>query len=938
MTTVFPAPEVEPGVTSLPGRRDIPDQHVTHDRGPDRPDRPVRARTRRASTKARVLAALAVAGLFLAGFGGAVLPASAAIHNYLLTLDGGATQEWQAEEGTTPPTTVTVDGVEVAVVEVTDLGEVVDRTPTNPPDVNPTPDPDPTPTTPTETTPTETTPTETTPTNTTPGDTPRNEEPRSESPRSEEPSGSSSGSSAPAGAPAAGRAAAAARRSAVTRRDGVTRRVPRTLRNPDENASAAEDERERKADRKEKNDDHGMDDTTGQRPERRADGTPTPANPTFALAVPGPAQVGVPNFFIEKFRIPPFLLPIYQAAGVEYGVRWEILAAINEIETDYGRNLNVSSAGALGWMQFMPATWEMYGTDANHDGRRDPYNPVDAIFAAARYLKAAGAEEDIKRAIFAYNHADWYVDSVLMRARLIGGLPNDLVGSLTGLTQGHFPVHAKARYADDLTEREARAARKAGKTLPVESRASRRSVDIFAKAGSPVIAVQDGRIVRMGESERLGRFIQLRDAFGNTYTYGHLKKLARLYPVPKQRTVTKREIDDELNLGKRAKRDPKPKVAASAGRQPAADDAAAPTPAPTLSPAGAAAGVSPAAAPEVEKERLFANPYRPQSFENGGEEQLLQSGAVIPGFSTFKSFFTEIYGLDRKDVVLRELRVGSKVIAGTILGRIGKLDDGTAPRTRFEIRPSGRGAPRVDPKPILDGWKLLESTAVYRAAGRNPLVGSDAKTASIGQILLMTKEDLQQRVLENPNVQVYECGRRDIQAGIVDRRVLATLEFLAASGLKPTVSSLQCGHSYLTASGNVSHHSTGTAADIAAINGIPILGHQGAGSVTELTVRKLLSLQGQMRPDQIISLMTFDGAPNTVSMADHHDHIHVGWRPVFGTDLKLGAQFSAALKPRQWDKLMARLGEIDNPEVMTTPSKYALKAEKDPASDAHAGE
>ena len=98
----------------------------------------------------------------------------------------------------------------------------------------------------------------------------------------------------------------------------------------------------------------------------------------------------MPNFFIEKFRIPPFLLPIYQAAGVEYGVRWEVLAAINEIETDYGRNLNVSSAGAVGWMQFIPSSWDLYGVDANQDGLADPYNPVDAIFAAARYLPPPG--------------------------------------------------------------------------------------------------------------------------------------------------------------------------------------------------------------------------------------------------------------------------------------------------------------------------------------------------------------------------------------------------------------------------------------------------------------------------------------------------------------------------------------------------------------------
>ena len=148
----------------------------------------------------------------------------------------------------------------------------------------------------------------------------------------------------------------------------------------------------------------------------------------------------VPNFVIQRFRIPIFLLPIYQAAGIEYGVRWEVLAAINEIETDYGRNLNVSSAGAQGWMQFMPATWETYGTDANRDGDRDPYNPVDAIFAAAKYLKAAGAETDLRRAIFAYNHADWYVADVLERAEAIAAMPTAMVGALTGLADGRFPV------------------------------------------------------------------------------------------------------------------------------------------------------------------------------------------------------------------------------------------------------------------------------------------------------------------------------------------------------------------------------------------------------------------------------------------------------------------------------------------------------------------
>src|SRR5215216_2074610 len=233
-------------------------------------------------------------------------------------------------------------------------------------------------------------------------------------------------------------------------------------------------------------DDHGPDDTPA--PVQLSDGTPTPANPGYSLATPGPVPIGVPNFFIDKFRIPPFLLPIYQAAGIQYGVRWEILAAINEIETDYGRNLNVSSAGALGWMQFMPATWDMYGVDANGDGEKDPFNPVDAIFAAARYLRAAGADKDLYRSIFAYNHADWYVESVLMRARVIGGLPADLVGSLTGLTQGRFPVAARATYAgaQDAHARQVDVGENAATVI--ESDGTRRAIRIFSRQGAPVIA------------------------------------------------------------------------------------------------------------------------------------------------------------------------------------------------------------------------------------------------------------------------------------------------------------------------------------------------------------------------------------------------------------------------------------------------------------------
>jgi murein DD-endopeptidase MepM/ murein hydrolase activator NlpD len=602
----------------------------------------------------------------------------------------------------------------------------------------------------------------------------------------------------------------------------------------------------------------------------------------------------VPNFFIDKFRIPPFLLPIYQAAGMQYGIRWEILAGINEIETDYGRNLNVSSAGALGWMQFMPATWKAYGVDANRDGVKDPFNPVDAIFAAARYLKAAGAETDIRKAVFAYNHADWYVDSVLMRAQVIGGIPGDLVGSLTGLTQGRFPVRAKATYAGALRKADHHV-KGSNAAVTVESDETRRNIEIFAKAGSPVIAVNDGKVLKIGASERLGRYVIVQDVYGNTFTYGHLKTVAATYPAPKQRS---------------AKNDTGAKRRTTFKREhESTADAKAP------------AAETPVEASPTAKVRLFANPTRKNARAHGGDVQVAGDVGEVASNSA-------PLGLNPKDFVAKPLVKGARVLGGTTLGRIGQVN-AKAPHLLFEIRPAGRGAPRIDPKPILDGWKLLESTEVYRAKGKNALFGADADNLEIGEIMLMSKPALTRRVLADNRIEIYGCGSSDIRSGAIDRRVLATLLYLANSGLKPTVTSLKCGHGYMTASGNVSEHSTGTAVDIGAINGIRIApGTQGPGSITDLTIQRLLGLQGTMKPHQIVSLMTFKGADNTLAMGDHGDHIHIGWRPLYGTNKEAAKQIDAILQPKQWIKLIDRLGEIDNPTVAEQPSKYAVKVKR----------
>ena len=660
--------------------------------------------------------------------------------------------------------------------------------------------------------------------------------------------------------------------------------------------------------------------------DRNPDGTPTNTNPTVTRADFGAAPIGVPNFVIDQFTIPPFLLPIYQACGTQYGIPWEVLASINRIETAFGTNLNVSSAGALGWMQFMPPTWEAYGVDANNDGRKDPYNPVDAICAAANYLEASGGREDLARAIFAYNHADWYVDEVLLYARQYGKIPDDLVGSLTGLTEGaHFPVAAKSRYADDLSEREALERAKprkgqAGNAADViSSSPTERGINIYSREGAPVVAVNDGVIKRMGKSDRLGRYIVLEDSYGNRFTYAQLGEISEAYPVPEPRKNPARDLfveSEEKEPSEPASTTKKKDVGGKATR--AQDTSSGP------------------ANTEDSRARLFAYPEREanrdQASLTGQLDELL--GRRMPAYEGVKDYFSTVLRFDDDKMDLAKLEKGSKVVAGTIIGRVGKTDE-LAPHLHFEIRPTGRGAPKIDPKPILDGWKLLEATAIYRAAGKNPFADLGATT---GQILLMSKEQLTRRVLQNNRLEVSACDLNYVRAGQIDRRVLAVMEYLTARGYRLTISSMLCGReSSITTSGNVSNHSFGGAIDIAQINGIPVLGNQGNGSVTEALVRDVLELQGTMVPDEVISLMGFGGP--SFAMSDHHDHVHIGYRPTSGAGSSVEKQFVQLLDPDQWERLISRIGEIDNPTVPTNPSKYSLPAKKrDRASAAHVGE
>lgn len=138
-----------------------------------------------------------------------------------------------------------------------------------------------------------------------------------------------------------------------------------------------------------------------------------------------------------ELEIPARYLSLYRQAAGRYGLDWAILAGVGKVECDHGRDPDpscteegaVNSAGAGGPAQFLASTWSQYGVDGDGDGRIDRWDPADAIFGMANYLHASGAPGDYGKAIFAYNHAGWYVTEVEHWASLYRGAAQATSGS-----------------------------------------------------------------------------------------------------------------------------------------------------------------------------------------------------------------------------------------------------------------------------------------------------------------------------------------------------------------------------------------------------------------------------------------------------------------------------------------------------------------------------
>jgi murein DD-endopeptidase MepM/ murein hydrolase activator NlpD len=210
------------------------------------------------------------------------------------------------------------------------------------------------------------------------------------------------------------------------------------------------------------------------------------------------------------------LRSLWLRAGSAYGIPWQVLAAINKIETNFGRNMGPSSAGAVGWMQFMPDTWLRWGTDGNGDGIADPWNPEDAVHAAARYLAAAGGRTDIPRSIFAYNHAQWYVDDVLQLAALFGGGGGaDAVFTLDRLAIALEEAQARvASLHEALEAAEPRARELQARAEPIRAEADDLALLLSDRlsAEKDAFAAEQERDAASAEVDRLRRELELAEA------------------------------------------------------------------------------------------------------------------------------------------------------------------------------------------------------------------------------------------------------------------------------------------------------------------------------------------------------------------------------------------------------------------------------------------
>ncbi len=301
---------------------------------------------------------------------------------------------------------------------------------------------------------------------------------------------------------------------------------------------------------------------------------------------------------------------------------------------------------------------------------------------------------------------------------------------------------------------------------------------------------------------------------------------------------------------------------------------------------------------------------------------------------------------------LAALRTGAWIAPGTPIGIVAEAAAGQEAHFLFEIHPAGAGP--IDPRPVLQAWQTLDETQGSPQAGTTPLFGPDAAEAPIEEIQLMSEPQLEADLLSDPRARIYACGRQDIAAGRIDRRVLASLYLLLVSGIDPTVSALECGHGGEAQVASTREHANGEAVTISALNGTRV----AAGSLAELAVHRLLTMPGTMAPRQVIGPVRIPSSSGTAVRHGAPDRLDIGFGPPTpthpapaaslppqtpaqshsptggppaapaGSSPPTGAtnapQPESQLNTAEWRRLIARLSHLTEPHVPKTPTSSAV--------------
>lgn len=209
-----------------------------------------------------------------------------------------------------------------------------------------------------------------------------------------------------------------------------------------------------------------------------------------------PRPVSLVNLTQGGLAIPPEQLAVMQQVSMETGIPWQILAAVAKVESNFGLNMGPSSAGAIGYGQFLPAMWEIFGDGGDADDFRD------ALPAMGRYLVAAGAPEDMPGALYSYNHSWSYVDLVLTFAVSYGyredGSSARLIWPVVGPLSSYFEPDHQAI-----------------------------DIDQMAQPGAPVRAAHDGVVLFAGGDPccGYGYYVTLVAPSGIVTLYAHFENL-----------------------------------------------------------------------------------------------------------------------------------------------------------------------------------------------------------------------------------------------------------------------------------------------------------------------------------------------------------------------------------------------------------------------------